>query len=148
MLPQWHVKDPDHSAKNAGGRLHLNTHTPLTQRVGWLCRCPGIVWEPIRKRAHTQLVREHSGTVVSARWATVDWPWPKEWSLCARANLHFKKEKEKKRRRRGLICRTFSQNPCTRGKLHHTINIIQLYTKEWCLKWNTAQIMKKRLKTP
>ena len=27
----------------------------------------GIVWEPIRKRAHAQLVREHSDTVVSAR---------------------------------------------------------------------------------
>ena len=25
-----HVKDPGHSAKNAGGRLHLNTHSPLT----------------------------------------------------------------------------------------------------------------------
>ena len=32
VLPQWHVKDPDHFAKSAGGRLHLNTHTPLTQR--------------------------------------------------------------------------------------------------------------------
>ena len=32
MLPQWHVKDPDHSAKSGGGRLHLNTHTPLIQR--------------------------------------------------------------------------------------------------------------------
>ena len=32
LLPQWHVKDPGHSAKSAGGRLHLNTHTPLTQR--------------------------------------------------------------------------------------------------------------------
>ena len=31
-LPQWHVKDPDHSAKSAGSRLHLNTHTPLSQR--------------------------------------------------------------------------------------------------------------------
>ena len=31
MLPQWHAKDPRHSAKSAGGRLHLNTHTPLTQ---------------------------------------------------------------------------------------------------------------------
>ena len=29
--PHWHVKDPGHSAKSAGGRLHLNTHTPLTQ---------------------------------------------------------------------------------------------------------------------
>ena len=32
MLLQWLVKDPSHSAKSAGGRLHLNTHTPLTQR--------------------------------------------------------------------------------------------------------------------
>ena len=31
-LLQWHVKDPGHSAKSTGGRLHLNTHTPLTQR--------------------------------------------------------------------------------------------------------------------
>ena len=32
VLPQWHVKDPGHSAKSAVGRLHLNTHTPLTHR--------------------------------------------------------------------------------------------------------------------
>ena len=32
MLPQWHVKDPGHSAKSADGRLHLDTHTPLTHR--------------------------------------------------------------------------------------------------------------------
>ena len=32
MLSQWHVKDPGHSAKSADGRLHLNTHTPMTQR--------------------------------------------------------------------------------------------------------------------
>ena len=31
-LPQWHVKDLGHSAKSAGGRLHLNKHTPLTHR--------------------------------------------------------------------------------------------------------------------
>ena len=39
VLPHWHVKDPGHSAKSAGGRLHLNTHTP----------CPGIVREPFQK---------------------------------------------------------------------------------------------------
>ena len=33
VLPQWrHVKDPGHSAQSAGSGLHLNTHTPLTQR--------------------------------------------------------------------------------------------------------------------
>ena len=31
LLPQWHIKDPGHSTKSAGGRLHLNTHTPLTK---------------------------------------------------------------------------------------------------------------------
>ena len=28
VLPQKHVKDLGHSAKSAGGRLQLNTHTP------------------------------------------------------------------------------------------------------------------------
>ena len=28
VLPQYHLKDPSHSAKSAGGRLQLNTHTP------------------------------------------------------------------------------------------------------------------------
>ena len=32
MLEQRHVKDPGHSAKSADGRLHQNTHTPLTQQ--------------------------------------------------------------------------------------------------------------------
>ena len=28
VLLQYHVKDPDHSAKSAGGRLQLNAHIP------------------------------------------------------------------------------------------------------------------------
>ena len=31
-LLQWHIKDPSHSAKSAGGRIQLNMHTPLTQQ--------------------------------------------------------------------------------------------------------------------
>ena len=31
MLPQWHIKDPGHSAESAGNWLHLNMHTPVTQ---------------------------------------------------------------------------------------------------------------------
>ena len=31
-VPQWHIKDLGHSDKSAGGRLHLNTPTPFTQR--------------------------------------------------------------------------------------------------------------------
>ena len=29
VLPQWRLKDLGHSAKSAGGRLHLNKYTPL-----------------------------------------------------------------------------------------------------------------------
>ena len=32
VLPQWYIKDPGHSAKSAGGRLHLNTRTSMTQQ--------------------------------------------------------------------------------------------------------------------
>ena len=64
MLPQWHVKDPGHSAKSAGGRLHLNTHTPLAQRS-----LSGLTM-PLSKHsvgtypetAHTQLVTETFGS--------------------------------------------------------------------------------------
>ena len=34
MLLQWHAKGTNHSAKSAGCKLQLNTHTPLTQRSG------------------------------------------------------------------------------------------------------------------
>ena len=34
-LPQEHVKDPGHSAKSAGGRLQLNTHTPYLCGFEW-----------------------------------------------------------------------------------------------------------------
>ena len=30
-LPQWHIKDPGHSAKSAGGRLQINRHAHFTQ---------------------------------------------------------------------------------------------------------------------
>ena len=34
--------------------------------VGRLCRCPGIVWGPIWKPAHMQLVREHLSSHLSS----------------------------------------------------------------------------------
>ena len=91
-------------------------HWPNEVGVNWLCHCPGIVLEPIRKQAHTQLVREHSTTVVSAWWATVDWSWSKEWNWCARANLHFKPPKKCKY---GMNGWTLSPNPSKWGKSHH-----------------------------
>ena len=35
MLPQQHVKDPGHSANNAGGRLQQNTHAPYISGFAW-----------------------------------------------------------------------------------------------------------------
>ena len=35
VLPQYHLKDPSHSAKSAGGRLQLNTHTPYVCGFAW-----------------------------------------------------------------------------------------------------------------
>ena len=54
--------------KSAGGRLHLNTHTPLTQRSR-----SGLVMQLSRHSVD-------SAPVVSARWATVDWTLHKEWN--------------------------------------------------------------------
>ena len=61
VLPQQHVKDPSHSTKSAGGRLHLNTHTPLTQR-SW----SGLSMLPSRHSVGTYQVTSshttHQGT--------------------------------------------------------------------------------------
>ena len=51
------------------------------------------------KLAHTQLVRKHSATFVSACWATVDWSWPKKLNRC---DLHFT-TKTNKQKSAGLI---------------------------------------------
>ena len=68
VLQHWHMKDPGHSAKSAGGRLHLNMHTPLTQQSqsGLTMLLSRHSVGTYQKRAHMHLVREHLATVVSA----------------------------------------------------------------------------------
>ena len=41
VLPQHHVKDRGHSAKSAGGRLQLNTHTPTSVTLNEVILQPG-----------------------------------------------------------------------------------------------------------
>ena len=81
VLLQWHVKDPIRAASrwHVTPKKHIH-FWPNEVGMGWLCCCPGIVWEPIWKRANKQLIRKYLVTVISARWATVDWSWPKEWN--------------------------------------------------------------------
>ena len=97
VLPQWHVKDTAHSANSAGGRFHqTRMHSwPNEVGVGWLCRYSGIAWEPIQKRAHTQLVWEHSATFVSVRCATATDPGKKS-GISVREIISNSKKKQKK----------------------------------------------------
>ena len=115
LLQQWHTKYPGQSAKSSAGGLHLHTHTPMTQWSwsGLLCHCLDIVWEPIRKQAKMQRINEHSATVISARWATVDWSkLEKKQNWCAQADLHFKNKQKKSTGRKWTI-KTFKKKVFT-----------------------------------
>ena len=87
-LPKWHVKDPCRSSKSTDERLHLNTHIPLTRRRRSVLTIVSrnSVGTYHGKRAHTQLIREHSATVVSIRCH----------KRCAQADPHLLKKKKRK----------------------------------------------------
>ena len=80
VLPQWHVKDPGYSNKNAGGRLHLNTQTPLTQRnrseLTMLSR------HSVETYKENELTRNSSGNTgpQSSQLAQTGSNWSKEWN--------------------------------------------------------------------
>ena len=100
LLLQRHVKYPGHSAKSAGGRLHLNTHSPLTQRSQ-----SGMAMLLSRHSEGTYLETSshvtRQGTLGHSHHSSLSHCWlilAKEWNLCTWANLHFKK----KRRRWGM----------------------------------------------
>ena len=79
--------------------------------MGLPCRCPGRVWEPIRKftRISSRNIRSQSSQLAEPLWTD---PGLKSENSVRELILHYKKKK----RRWGMKCRTFSQNPCTRGK--------------------------------
>ena len=90
VLPQWQVKDPGHSAKCAGGRLHLNTHTPLTQQSPsrltiplfrhseGTCQKTGSHAIPQGTLGHSRLrLLRHCGPILG-----------KERNYCARTDFH------------------------------------------------------------
>ena len=69
MLPQWHVEDPGYSAKSAGGRLNLNTHTPLTQRYY------AAVQAQCRNLSKNEVRRNLSGNTRPQSSKLADLPW-------------------------------------------------------------------------
>ena len=72
ILLQWHVKDPGHLAKSAGGRSHLNMHTPLTQQS-----LSGLT---MQSRLSVGTNQGNEPTCNSSRRATLGWSWPKKWN--------------------------------------------------------------------
>ena len=116
VLPQWHVKDPDHSAKSAGGRLHLNTHTSSTQRSRSgltmpLFRHSVAIYPETSSQASCQGTFGHSRLSSLSHCGLI---------LAQRVELVYASksllEKKKKKRKRGMDGQTFSPNPRKRGK--------------------------------
>ena len=92
VLPQWHLKDPIHSAKRAGGRLHLNTHN--------------YTLDPVKSEwADYAAVQAYSvgNKLTRDLFAEPLWTDPDIKSGISVRKL-------------GMNGRTFSQNPCKRGK--------------------------------
>ena len=90
LLWQWHVKDPNHSAKSAGGRLYMNTHvctlnSPSQSRLTMLV-CRHSVWTYQEMSSHAT----HQGTLGRSRLSSLS--------------------------RQGVNGRTLSQTPRKRGK--------------------------------
>ena len=114
-------KRSGHSAKSAGGRLHLNTHTPLTHRSR-----SGLTIPLSRHSVGNELTRNSSGNTRLQSSQLAEPPWT-DLGLKSGISLreliftlnNNKKTTTTKKRSRGMNCRTFSPNPRTRGKSHH-----------------------------
>ena len=98
VLPQWRVKDPGYSGKSTGGRLHLNTHTPLTQRSR-----SGLTMPLSRHSVGIELTRNSSrnSRSQSSQLAEPLWTGPDLKSGISVREL-ISAEKKKKKRRRGM----------------------------------------------
>ena len=136
VLPKLHVKDPVHSAKCAGGRLHLNTRTSLIQRSRSglnmpLSRHSVGTYPETSSRATCQSTFGHSrlsslihyGLILAQRVEVV----------CANQSplkkRKEKKKKEKKKRSRGMNGRTFSKTPLRPRKSDHQHHQFRTFPK-------------------
>ena len=123
MLLQWHVKDPCHSTKSAGGRLRLSMRISLTQRSR-----SGLTMPLSRHKcvnlSRNELTRNLSGNIrpQSSQLSEPLWTDPGLKSgISARELISTSKKKKKKKSRRGMNSLTFSPNPRKQGKSHHQL---------------------------
>ena len=117
MLLQWHVKDPSHSAKSAGGSLHLNMHTSMTQWSQYELPIP-LSRHSVGTYLETSSHATCQGTLgQSSRLAEPLWTDP---GIKSGISVHelISTLKKRKKCRQGMNGQTFSQNHCRWGKSH------------------------------
>ena len=114
-------KRPRSVCQSAGGRLHVITHTPLTQRSRSGLTMP-LSWQA-GNLSGNELARNLSGNIrpQSSQLAEPLWTDPGIKSgISVHELISISKKKEK--HKRGLNGPTFSQNPRKRGKSHRQHN--------------------------
>ena len=129
LLLQWHIKDPGHSAKSAGGRFHLNTHTPLTQR----CRSELTVSSrhSVGTYQGKELTRNSSGNalVQPSQLAESLWTDPGQRVGLVSASLSPLQKKKKPQAENEL-------SNIGRSHYHHVINIVRAKSQD--CPWTTS----------
>ena len=119
VLLQWHVKDPGHFAKSAGGRLHLNTHSPLTQ-WSWSGLTMLLFRQSVRTYPETS---SHATCQRTLSHSCLSWLSHCGLILAWRVKLlcmSWSKKKMFLKCRQRMNGRTFSQSPHKQGKPQHT----------------------------
>ena len=117
LLPQWHIKDPSHSAKSAGGRLQIITHTFLTQQ-SW----SGLT-ALFRRNFWTSQGNELTCNLLGnthpqlSQLAEPLWTDPGIKSGISMCKI-ISTSKQQQKRRWGMSGQTFSQNPHKGGRSH------------------------------
>ena len=116
VLPQWHVKDPGHSAKSTDGRLHLNTHTPFTHRGRTVLTLPLSrqsvqIYQTTSSHSTRQETPSKSSHLTETLWT--------DPALISVREL-ISTLNERKTRRRTINCRTFHKSHRKRGNIQNT----------------------------
>ena len=111
-----------HSAKSAGGRLHLNTHTPLTQR-----NRSGLTMPSSRHSVGTYPVTSSHATCQETFGYSRIQPAEPLWTdpgIKSGISVHelISTKKKKKKRRREMNCRNFPQILAREEKATATTN--------------------------
>ena len=117
-------KYPDHSAKRAGGRLHLNMHTPLTQRSRTGLTMPAVqAW--CGNLSGNELTHNSSGNTRSQSSQLAE-PLSTDYGLKSGISVReLISTLKKKKRRRGMNSRTFSRKSSRARKSHHQTQMVK-----------------------